>query len=54
LQGTGKLIRHIRIAQPSDYRNPEVEALVRSAIDFAIGDMDKPIRSVGKTISMIM
>ena len=53
LTGTGNLIRHIPVSQPSDYRNPEVEALIRAAIDFAIKDMDKPTKSVGATISKI-
>jgi hypothetical protein len=30
-----------------------VKALIREAIDFAISDMDKPTKSVGKTISKI-
>lgn len=53
LTGTGKLIRHIDVNKPSDYRNPEVNALIREAIDFAIKDMDKPTKSIGKTISKI-
>lgn len=53
LTGTGNLIRHIDIKTPADYRNPEVAALVRSAIDFAIKDMDKPTKTTGKTISKI-
>jgi hypothetical protein len=53
LTGTGNLIRHIDVSQPADYRNPKVKALVREAIDFATNDMDKPTKSVGKTISKI-
>lgn len=53
LTGTGKLIRHIDIQVPGDYRNPKVKALIREAIDFALKDMDKPTNSVGKTISKI-
>lgn len=53
LKGTGNLIRHIDVKKASDYRNPEVKALVQEAIDFAIKDMDKPTKSIGKTISKI-
>lgn len=53
LTGTGNLIRHIPVEAPKDYRNPKVKALVKSAVDFAISDMDKPTKSVGKTISKI-
>jgi len=53
LTGTGNLIRHIPISQPSDYRNEKVRALVREAIAFAIKDQDKPSKSHGKTISKI-
>lgn len=53
LQGTGKLIRHIPIATMTDYRNVTVETLMQNAIDFAISDMKKPSKMVGKTISKI-
>ncbi len=53
LTGTGNLIRHIDVKKASDYRNPKVKALIKEAIDFAIKDMDKPTKSVGKTISKI-
>ncbi len=53
LTGTGNLIRHIDVKQPSDYRNEQVKALVQEAIDFAIKDMDKPSKSIGETISKI-
>ncbi|MCB1023878.1 MAG: DUF1801 domain-containing protein [Acidobacteria bacterium] len=53
LTGTGNLMRHIPIAKPDDYRNNKVEELVRSAVKFAIDDMDKPNTSFGKTISKI-
>ncbi len=53
LTGTGNLIRHIDVKNPKDYRNPKVKALIKEAIDFAIKDMDKPTKSVGKTISKI-
>ena len=53
LTGTGKLIRHIDVKKPNDYRNPKVSALIQEAIDFAINDMDKPTKSIGKTISKI-
>lgn len=53
LTGTGNLIRHIDVKQPSDYRNEKVIELIRSAIDFAIKDMDKPSKTIGQTISKI-
>lgn len=53
LAGTGNLIRHIPIDTPKDYRNKKVKDLIKSAVDFAIADMDKPTKSVGKTISKI-
>ena len=53
LQGTGKLIRHIPIKKRRDYRNDKVKDLIKLAIDFAIDDMDKPTKSIGKTISKI-
>jgi hypothetical protein len=53
LTGTGNLIRHIDVAQPEDYRNPEVAALVREAAEFEVNDMDRPTKSVAETISKI-
>lgn len=53
LTGTGKLIRHISIEKSADFRNENVKKLIQSAIAFAINDMDKPNKSVGKTISKI-
>lgn len=53
LTGTGNLIRHIDVKKPTDYRNTKVKALIKEAIDFAIKDMDKPTKSIGKTISKI-
>jgi Domain of unknown function (DU1801) len=53
LTGTGNLIRHIDVKKKSDYRNPEVQSLLLEAIDFAIKDMDKPTKSIAKTISKI-
>lgn len=53
LTGTGNLIRHIDVKKTSDYRNPKVKALIQEAIDFAIKDMDKPTKSIGKIISKI-
>lgn len=51
LTGTGNLIRHIDIKKQEDYRNPQVKALIKEAIAFAISDMDKPTKSIGLTIS---
>jgi hypothetical protein len=53
LTGTGNLIRHIPVDTKSDYRNKKVKDLIKSAVDFAIHDMDKPTKSIGKTISKI-
>lgn len=53
LTGTGNLIRHIDVKKPSDFRNPKVTELIKEAIEFAINDMDKPAKSIGKTISKI-
>jgi hypothetical protein len=53
LTGTGKLIRHIDVKQPEDYRNPKTKSLIKEAIDFAIDDMDKPTKSTAKTLSKI-
>lgn len=53
LTGTGNLIRHIPITTPADYRNKKVKDLVKSAVEFAIKDMEKPAKSVGKVISKI-
>ena len=53
LTGTGKLIRHLDVKKPNDYRNPKVKALIQEAIDFAIKDMEKPTILIGVTISKI-
>jgi hypothetical protein len=53
LVGTGNLIRHIPISTPADYQNKKVKDLIKSAVDFAIKDMDKPTKSVAQTISKI-
>jgi len=53
LTGTGNLIRHIPIDTPKDYRNKKVKELIKSAVGFAITDMDKPTKSVGGSISKI-
>lgn len=53
LQGTGKLMRHIPIGKKEDYRNAQVEKLIRSAIDFAVNDMDKESKIFGTVISKI-
>lgn len=53
LKGTGKLIRHIEVTEPSAFRNQKVTNLIKESIKFAINDMDKPTKSVGKTISKI-
>lgn len=53
LTGTGNLIRHMDVKKPEDYRNEQVTALIREAIDFAIKDMDKPSKSFSQSISKI-
>lgn len=53
LEGTGNLIRHIPVKNPSDYRNKNVKALIQAAVNFAIKDMDKPTKLKGMTISKI-
>ena len=53
LKGTGNLIRHIPLDTAKDYRNKKVKDLVKTAVDFAIKDMDKPNKSIGMTISKI-
>lgn len=53
LTGTGSLIRHIDIKEPSDFRKPQIKALIQEAIAFAIKDMDKPTKAKGQTILKI-
>lgn len=53
LTGTGNLIRHVDIKKAADYRNPKIKALIKTAVDFAIKDMDKPTKLSGATISKI-
>jgi hypothetical protein len=53
LEGTGKLIRHIAIEKPSDYRTNEVKELINNAVEFAISDATKPSKVFGTTISKI-
>jgi hypothetical protein len=53
LAGTGKLIRHVPVQKPGDYRNPQVKVLVKAAVDLASAGISKPGRSVGMTVSKI-
>jgi len=53
LTGTGNLIRHIPVDTEKDYRNKKVKDLLKTAVDFAIKDIDKPIKLTGNTISKI-
>lgn len=53
LTGTGTLIRHIDINEPSDYRNDRVMKLVNEAIMFAQSNQKKPSSVQGITISKI-
>ncbi|MEM9548126.1 MAG: DUF1801 domain-containing protein [Bacteroidota bacterium] len=53
LHGTGKLMRHIPISDPSDYRNEAVEALIISAIELEREEMEAHRKKIGLTISKI-
>lgn len=53
LEGTGRLMRHIRVEHPSDYRNDAVRALITAAQALAIEDRSKPPKRTGVTISKI-
>jgi hypothetical protein len=53
LKGTGNLMRHIPIQSPSDYNTREVKELIKTAIHFALEDMDKPTKIKGQVISKI-
>jgi hypothetical protein len=53
LTGTGNLIRHITVDTTKDYRNKKVKDLIKTSVDFAIKDMDKPTKSTGIIISKI-
>jgi hypothetical protein len=53
LQGSGKLIRHIPIHAREDFDNEPVKALLKTAFDLAVEDMDKPSKSKGIIISKI-
>lgn len=53
LKGTGNLIRHIPIESDTDYNNKKVKGLIKTAIQFAIKDMDNPSKIKCKTISKI-
>jgi len=53
LKGTGKLIRHIPIEAKEDYRNKEVEHLIKAAFKLAIEDREKVSKAVGQSISKI-
>lgn len=53
LTGTGNLIRHIPVSKPAEYRNEKVEQLLKEAINFAVAEMDKPSKIMGKSISKI-
>lgn len=53
LQGTGKLIRHIPVRSPEDYRNEAVEQLIRAAVNLALEDRDPKAGTKPKVISKI-
>lgn len=53
LQGAGKLIRHIPVKKPEDYRNIEVQKLIEEAITMVNDDMKKPSEMKSQTISKI-
>ncbi len=53
LQGSGKLIRHIRVTQPGEYRNQDVKTLILEAIDLSLSDLGEAPKITGKTFSKI-
>lgn len=53
LQGTGKVIRHIPVKLPEDYRNEAVEKLIREAIALSEEDMAPKARKEGQILSKI-
>ncbi|WP_456438887.1 DUF1801 domain-containing protein [Psychroserpens sp.] len=53
LQGTGKWIRHIPVKTIDDYRNKDVEVLIKSAIDLALEDTTAKDINQGLIISKI-
>lgn len=53
LQGTGKWIRHIPVKTISDYRNKDVETLIKSAIYLALEDTTAKHINQGLIISKI-
>lgn len=53
LTGTGRLIRHVKIEQLGDYRNPKMKSLIEEAINFALSDLNKPTETKGQIFSKI-
>ncbi|QSE98664.1 DUF1801 domain-containing protein [Fulvivirga lutea] len=53
LVGIGKLMRHVPIQKPEDYRNAQIKMLLQDAINFTISDTEEPITTRGKTVSKI-
>lgn len=53
LQGTGKWIRHIPVKSKADYRNKDVEVLIKAAIEFALNDTEATSINQGLMISKI-
>lgn len=53
LTGTGNLIRHIPVKTVTDFNNAKVKDLLKSAVDQAVKDMDKPTKVTGQVISKI-
>lgn len=53
LEGTGNLIRHISLNKLADYRYKKIKDLVKNAADFAIKDMEKPLKFSGQSFSKI-
>ena len=53
LQGTGKWIRHIPVRATCDYRNNDVEVLIKSAIELALEDTSAKQINKGLVISKI-
>lgn len=53
LTGTGNLMRHVAVAEPTDYRNDAVRDLLKGAVDLAVNEMEKPSKATRQTISKI-
>lgn len=53
LEGTGKLIRHLPVYAPNDYRNDAVKKLLNQAYNNELNDLPSKGKIIAKTISKI-